>query len=196
MFFSPHTFLSAVSDAGPTGPASSPMSLILIPLLLISGLLLYGAIWFIKKHVMGVKSGNIKKLNFVFKILYLFGLFVAYLVLKLFSELALLDDSGIPLFIVSIIPGLLTHCVYFLPYLIANGRHHAQENAIFVLNLFAGWTIIAWIIAIVWAFSTSKSIAVLERDDQKIGELYALLQSGAISQDEFEAKKKELLDRM
>jgi threonine/homoserine/homoserine lactone efflux protein len=40
---------------------------------------------------------------------------------------------------------------YFLPAIVANSRRHRQQLAIFALTLFAGWTAIGWIVAIVWA---------------------------------------------
>jgi len=40
---------------------------------------------------------------------------------------------------------------YFLPLLIAVKRKHHQGTAILVLNLFFGWTILGWIVALVWA---------------------------------------------
>jgi len=46
---------------------------------------------------------------------------------------------------------VLGAAVYFLPSLIATGRRHRQSNAIFALNLLAGWTFIGWVAAIVWA---------------------------------------------
>ena len=39
--------------------------------------------------------------------------------------------------------------IYFLPALIGNGKRNA--NAIAVLNLFLGWTLIGWVIALTWA---------------------------------------------
>ena len=43
---------------------------------------------------------------------------------------------------------------YFLPSIIGSSKRNA--GAIFVLNLFAGWTIVGWIVAIVWAFMVDK----------------------------------------
>ena len=40
---------------------------------------------------------------------------------------------------------------YFLPFLIALIRNHIDSTAIFVLNLFLGWTFFGWVIALVWA---------------------------------------------
>ena len=39
--------------------------------------------------------------------------------------------------------------LYFLPAII--GRHKRDAAGIFLLNLFLGWTVIGWIIALIWA---------------------------------------------
>jgi len=39
--------------------------------------------------------------------------------------------------------------LYFLPALIAHNKRHA--GAIFLVNLFAGWTIVGWFVALIWA---------------------------------------------
>jgi hypothetical protein len=41
--------------------------------------------------------------------------------------------------------------LFFLPALIAFYRRHHNRLAIFVLNVFVGWTMILWIIPLVWA---------------------------------------------
>nr|WP_231969877.1 superinfection immunity protein [Polynucleobacter necessarius] len=38
---------------------------------------------------------------------------------------------------------------YFLPFAIAFRR--ANSGAIFALNLFLGWSLIGWVVALVWA---------------------------------------------
>jgi hypothetical protein len=40
---------------------------------------------------------------------------------------------------------------YFLPWIWAGLRGHHQRSAIAVLNLLLGWTVLGWIIALVWA---------------------------------------------
>ena len=40
-------------------------------------------------------------------------------------------------------------CVYFLPALIAALRRHHNQNAIFLTNLFFGWTVIGWVVALI-----------------------------------------------
>lgn len=43
--------------------------------------------------------------------------------------------------------------LYFLPTVIAILRHRVNTGSIFVLNLFLGWSVIAWVISMVWALS-------------------------------------------
>ena len=98
-----------------------------------------------------------------------------------------------------LIPGIFTQCIYFIPYLIANKKGHPQETAIFILNLFAGWTILAWIIALVWAFIKPKSVSNIQQiqmsSADELMKYKNLLDSGVISQEEFDQKKKDLLNK-
>lgn len=41
--------------------------------------------------------------------------------------------------------------IYFLPLIIAAMRKHRNLTAIGLLNLLAGWTVVAWIVALIWA---------------------------------------------
>jgi hypothetical protein len=41
--------------------------------------------------------------------------------------------------------------LYMLPYIVAKSRGHANDSAIFVVNLFLGWTFIGWVAALAWA---------------------------------------------
>lgn len=49
--------------------------------------------------------------------------------------------------------------LYFLPSMAARSRGHHNTAAIFVLNLFLGWTFIGWVVALVWAYTRPKSEA-------------------------------------
>lgn len=42
---------------------------------------------------------------------------------------------------------------YLLPTLIAVTRKHHNAMAIFLLNLFLGWSVIGWVVALVWSFT-------------------------------------------
>lgn len=43
--------------------------------------------------------------------------------------------------------------LYWVPGMIACMRKHRDAGAINVLNLFLGWTLIGWVVALVWAFT-------------------------------------------
>ena len=45
----------------------------------------------------------------------------------------------------------LSLAVYFIPAIVALERLHHNRGAIFVLNLFLGWTLLGWVAALVWA---------------------------------------------
>lgn len=48
-----------------------------------------------------------------------------------------------------IIIGLILLVIYMLPSIV--GFNKKNINAIIIFNLFLGWTIIGWILALVWA---------------------------------------------
>jgi hypothetical protein len=41
--------------------------------------------------------------------------------------------------------------IYLVPAFVATGRHHPNAAAIFLLDLFLGWTLIGWVVALVWS---------------------------------------------
>jgi uncharacterized membrane protein len=47
---------------------------------------------------------------------------------------------------------VLVVLVYFVPSMIAVTRQHRNRKALFILNLLLGWTVLAWIGALVWAY--------------------------------------------
>ena len=50
--------------------------------------------------------------------------------------------------------------IYFLPTIVALVRHKRNVVSIMLLNLFLGWTLIGWIIALLWASTVDAPIAV------------------------------------
>lgn len=48
---------------------------------------------------------------------------------------------------------------YFLPTIIASLRGHHNDVAIFVLNLLLGWTLLGWVIALVWSLTAKTKTA-------------------------------------
>ena len=52
--------------------------------------------------------------------------------------------------------GLFGIGLYFLPIIVAAVKRKENMLGIVLLNVLAGWTLIGWIIALVWAFSPDK----------------------------------------
>jgi ABC-type sugar transport system permease subunit len=47
---------------------------------------------------------------------------------------------------------------YFLPFAIAFNRKRANTGAIFALNLFLGWSLIGWVVALVWSLKEENVV--------------------------------------
>jgi Superinfection immunity protein len=58
--------------------------------------------------------------------------------------------------VLTFITGVL---LYFLPTIV--GRHKHDALGIFVVNLLFGWTVIGWIIALIWACAAEPRIHYL-----------------------------------
>jgi hypothetical protein len=56
--------------------------------------------------------------------------------------------------------------MYFLPTIIAFNRNRNNKGAIFVLNLFLGWTVIGWVVSMVWAVSSSQPPVIVIQGPQ------------------------------
>lgn len=170
-----------------------PFLLIILVGVLVGGYFLFKN--FVTKRHQKIKKGEVKKYNIVFKIFVCLGCIVDFLIVGFLTDWSFDETEAIGIIALLFIPGIITQCLYFLPYMIANSKGHTQETAIFVLNLFAGWTIVAWIIALIWAF-TNKENVVFEPKSSSVDEirkLKELLDMGAITPEEFEVKKHELL---
>lgn len=65
------------------------------------------------------------------------------------------NHDGFTLF--GLFPGMMMMSIgmllYTLPAAIAHRQHHHNATAITVLNLLLGWTVLGWVISIVWALS-------------------------------------------
>jgi len=102
--------------------------------------------------------------------------------------------------------------LYFLPSLIALIRKHRNQDAIAILNLFLGWTFIGWIVALVWAFTADvKPSSPTKSDEAKpplpenilvttpldsLEQLKEMKDKGLITNEEFDSKKKLILDSL
>lgn len=119
-----------------------------------------------------------------------------------------MDSGGGSAFLGFMILIVLLGC-YLLPGIIASMRKHPQQVAIWVLNLLGGWTMIGWVVAIVWAFTNSQRAEPVNvnvsthtaahapapqidvaAEIERFAKLHA---SGALTDEEFAAKKRQIL---
>lgn len=106
---------------------------------------------------------------------------------------------------------------YFLPAIIALNRRNTNRTAIVILNLLSGWTIVGWIITFIWACAPKNGRLIplvlsnnpYTENEEKIEfpgqslhhkldslrRLKDLLDSGALSEEEYEKEKEKLLGR-
>jgi len=65
-----------------------------------------------------------------------------------------------------LLPGFFLHFIgfgfvmYFLPSIVALARSKRDITAMVLLNFFPGWTMIGWIVALVWAVKTDVPMVV------------------------------------
>ena len=52
---------------------------------------------------------------------------------------------------------LAAFSLYFLPAIVAQARGHRQNNAITIVNLFLGWTLLGWVLSLAWACMDEKA---------------------------------------
>ncbi len=186
-----------LTEVQPVGGGSA-FSSTFIPFILVIGVLCYLVIRFVKNHLASVRAGTTKKFNRAFLILCALGGLIDFLIIGFLMGWDFHPSEIFLYILLLIVPGIITQCIYFIPYLIANKKGHPQETAIFILNLFAGWTIIAWLIALIWAFTEPKQIVNISqastRSADELMKYKELLDRGVISQEEFDAKKKQILD--
>ena len=53
--------------------------------------------------------------------------------------------------------------LYFFPTIVAFVKKKANKSAILVLNIFLGWTLVGWVVALVWAVSEEQRTVVLQQ---------------------------------
>lgn len=76
---------------------------------------------------------------------------------------------------------------YFLPSIIAFKRDHHAKIGILIINTIIGWTIIAWVVTLIWAYSTKRSVI------DELEKLATLRDKGVLCEEEFQLQKKKLL---
>lgn len=84
----------------------------------------------------------------------------------------------------------------FLPTIIALKKNHPHKIPIILVNIFGGllWGV-GWLVALVWCFivpNNNSSAPVIAAGE--IEKLHALLEKGVLTQEEFDTKKRALLN--
>jgi Superinfection immunity protein len=74
------------------------------------------------------------------------------------------DASGLSVWL--LVVGVL---VYFFPTLIAMVRLRENTMAICALNLFLGWSLVGWVLALVWAISTTAPATRIKGAESAVG---------------------------
>ena len=90
--------------------------------------------------------------------------------------------------------------VYLLPMIIAIGNKKRNMVAISLMNILLGWSVICWIISLIWAISKDdkpRPIIVKEnkgKNYEQLEKVNDLFEKKIISEQEFETEKRKLLN--
>lgn len=57
---------------------------------------------------------------------------------------------------------------YFCPAIMAYGRSHHDRLTILIMNLLLGWTVLGWVVALVWAATSGLGDSLGERQIRAI----------------------------
>lgn len=57
--------------------------------------------------------------------------------------------------------------IYPLPSVVAFARHHQNRVAILLINLITGFTMIGWVVAMVWALTAVIPVAPPQRTERR-----------------------------
>ncbi len=90
--------------------------------------------------------------------------------------------------------------LYFIPAMVAVERGHRNTVAICVLNVLLGWTLLGWVVALVWAFTSNSEqadVSVTANTDMAtvndVGLLADMFERGLLTRDEFDEMKRRAL---
>jgi len=46
--------------------------------------------------------------------------------------------------------------IYFIPGMVAYWKHHSRPHVVLLFNVLIGWTLIGWVITLVWAVANPE----------------------------------------
>lgn len=95
------------------------------------------------------------------------------------------------------------YLLYIRPTKSAFENNHPEKNTVLWLNILTGWTLIGWLVLLMWmnpSGTTQQALASpqpVKRESvaDKLIQLKALRDASAITQEEFERKKHEILNQ-
>ena len=95
---------------------------------------------------------------------------------------------------------LIIFGAYFLPSINAYSKKKRNKGAVLTLNFFLGWTIIGWIVALIWSTTNDAPTQVIvekhtsaKSSAEELAHLFDLKTKGVITEEEFQAKKAKML---
>ena len=141
----------------------------------------------------GIENGHDKKYIIISGAMFIIGGIAAIFIAT--NDNKIYWHPGIDAWAYIICAAIAIFGLFMLPSMIARKNNHESTVAIVWLNYLFGATIIVYVILIIWASKKPASPVVINQtssadDLKKFKELY---DSGAITQEEYEAKKKQIL---
>lgn len=97
----------------------------------------------------------------------------------------------------AIMLAIICFVFYFAPTFNALSRKHPNKTPVFLTNLFLGWTLIGWVVALVWSASSIKKDSQIDSPPSRYAELERLGEmraKGLLTEAEFESEKLKLLN--
>ena len=95
--------------------------------------------------------------------------------------------------------GIIIFVLYFIPSINAYWKKKRNKSAVLTLNFFLGWTVIGWIVALIWSSTKDPApTVVIQKHESKnstndLVELHKLKEKGVLTQEEFDSQKKKIL---
>jgi hypothetical protein len=69
---------------------------------------------------------------------------------------------ALPILVIILI-AIVALAIHFLPAIVAGSRHANNFVWILLINIFLGWTLIGWVVALVWAATDTPRYAAAYR---------------------------------
>jgi len=91
---------------------------------------------------------------------------------------------------------ILGAAIYFIPSFVAVGNRNT--STVVIVNIFFGWTLIGWVVALVMAFADSAAPVVVQTNGKadkydQLERLNQLREKGVLSTEEFIQEKEKVM---